>query len=65
MFIGSTEGNAIMINFDNTVGAIGFTSVIVPQWIIELILPNAIVKVDNVTGELIRDPITGMSKITA
>jgi len=56
---GSTEGNAIMINFDNTVGAIGFTSVIVPQWIIELILPNAIVKVDNVTGELIRDPITG------
>ena len=57
--IGSTEGNALLINLDNKVGAIGFTGVVEPQWLIDMILPNAIVKVDSVTGELVRDKETG------
>ena len=56
---GSTEGNALLINLDNKVGAIGFTGVVEPQWLVDFILPNAIVKVDSVTGELVRDKETG------
>ena len=56
---GSTEGNALLINIDNKVGAIGFTGVIEPRWLLDAIMPNAIVKVDSVTGDLVRDTETG------
>ncbi|KAB0797360.1 hypothetical protein PPYR_08354 [Photinus pyralis] len=49
-FYGATEGNANIVNTDNTVGAIGFVSRIIPQ-----IYPIAIIKVDETTGEPIRN----------
>ena len=58
-FYGSTEGNCMFMNIDNTVGAIGFTGVIEPQALTDIILPNALVKVDDETGEIIRDSETG------
>ncbi|XP_054733869.1 long-chain fatty acid transport protein 4-like [Anastrepha obliqua] len=48
-FYGATEGNANIMNNDNTVGAIGFISRIIPQ-----IYPISIIKADPDTGELIR-----------
>ncbi|XP_026756934.1 long-chain fatty acid transport protein 4-like [Galleria mellonella] len=49
-FYGATEGNANIINIDNTPGAIGFVSRIIPS-----IYPIAIIKVDQDTGEPIRN----------
>ncbi|GBP23085.1 Long-chain fatty acid transport protein 1 [Eumeta japonica] len=49
-FYGATEGNANIINVDGTVGAIGFVSRIIPK-----VYPIAIIKVDQETGEPIRD----------
>ncbi|XP_063983453.1 long-chain fatty acid transport protein 4 isoform X1 [Diachasmimorpha longicaudata] len=48
-FYGATEGNANIVNSDNTVGAIGFVSRIVPQ-----LYPISIIKVDS-DGEPIRN----------
>ncbi|RZC32918.1 long-chain fatty acid transport protein 4, partial [Asbolus verrucosus] len=49
-FYGATEGNANIVNIDNTVGSIGFVSRIVPS-----IYPISIIRVDSQTGEPIRD----------
>ncbi|XP_004530848.1 long-chain fatty acid transport protein 1 isoform X2 [Ceratitis capitata] len=49
-FYGATEGNANIVNNDNTVGAIGFVSRIIPQ-----IYPISIIKANPDTGEPIRD----------
>ncbi|XP_034186929.1 fatty acid transport protein 1 [Osmia lignaria lignaria] len=48
-FYGATEGNANIVNIDNTVGAIGFVSRIIPS-----VYPISILKV-NEEGELIRN----------
>ncbi|XP_054742753.1 long-chain fatty acid transport protein 4-like [Anastrepha obliqua] len=48
-FYGATEGNANIMNNDNTIGAIGFVSRIFPH-----IYPIAIIKADPDTGEPIR-----------
>ncbi|XP_076662847.1 fatty acid transport protein 1 isoform X2 [Andrena cerasifolii] len=48
-FYGATEGNANIVNIDNTVGAIGFMSRIIPS-----IYPISILKANN-DGEPIRD----------
>lgn len=49
-FYGATEGNANIINNNNTQGAIGFVSRIVPA-----LYPIAIIRVDEDTGEPIRN----------
>ncbi|XP_068151454.1 long-chain fatty acid transport protein 4 [Drosophila tropicalis] len=49
-FYGATEGNANIMNHDNTVGAIGFVSRILPQ-----IYPISIIRADPDTGEPIRN----------
>ncbi|OWR45591.1 long-chain fatty acid transport protein 1-like [Danaus plexippus] len=49
-FYGATEGNANIANSDGTPGAIGFISRIFPA-----VYPIAIIKVDQETGEPIRD----------
>ncbi|KAJ8970900.1 hypothetical protein NQ317_009052 [Molorchus minor] len=49
-FYGATEGNANIVNIDNTVGSIGFMSRIIPS-----VYPISIIKVDPNTGEPIRD----------
>ncbi|KAK7576246.1 hypothetical protein V9T40_012532 [Parthenolecanium corni] len=48
-FYGATEGNANIVNTDNTIGAIGFISQIFPS-----VYPVSIIKVNPVTGEPIR-----------
>lgn len=50
-FYGATEGNANIVNVDNTVGAIGFVSRILP-----VVYPISIIKADPVTGDPIRGP---------
>uniref|UniRef100_A0A1B0GBY8 long-chain-fatty-acid--CoA ligase n=1 Tax=Glossina morsitans morsitans TaxID=37546 RepID=A0A1B0GBY8_GLOMM len=50
-FYGATEGNANIMNHDNTVGAIGFVSRILPH-----IYPISIIRADPDTGEPIRGP---------
>ncbi|KAL0849046.1 hypothetical protein ABMA28_013409 [Loxostege sticticalis] len=49
-FYGATEGNANIANTDGTPGAIGFLSRIIPA-----VYPIAIIKVDQETGEPIRN----------
>ncbi|XP_050675511.1 long-chain fatty acid transport protein 4 [Leptidea sinapis] len=49
-FYGATEGNANIANTDGTPGAIGFVSRIFPS-----VYPIAIIKVDQDTGEPVRD----------
>lgn len=49
-FYGATEGNANIVNTDGTPGAIGFVSRIFPK-----VYPIAIIKVDQDTGEPVRD----------
>jgi solute carrier family 27 (fatty acid transporter), member 1/4 len=49
-FYGATEGNANIVNVDNTVGSIGFISRILPQ-----VYPISIIKADPNTGEPIRN----------
>lgn len=50
-FYGSTEGNANIMNNDNTVGAIGFVSRTLPR-----VYPVSIISADPDTGEPIRGP---------
>ncbi len=45
---------SFLVNIDNTVGAIGFLPLLLP-WV----LPIKLIKVDDETGEPIRDPKTG------
>ncbi len=54
-FYGATESNANLCNSENRVGAIGFTSVIAP-WA----YPVYLIRTDEVTGEVVRDPRTGL-----
>jgi len=49
-FYGATEGNANIINIDNKVGAVGFTTRIAP-----FLYPVTLIRVDEATGEPIRD----------
>ncbi|XP_061707046.1 long-chain fatty acid transport protein 4-like [Cydia pomonella] len=49
-FYGATEGNANIVNIDSKPGAIGFVSRIIPK-----VYPIAIIKVDQETGEPVRD----------
>ena len=49
-FYGATEGNAGLVNFDNTPGAVGFLFRLFP-----FLNPGFLVKADVETGELIRD----------
>ena len=49
-FYGSTEGNVGFFNIDNTPGACGFVSVIIPK-----LFPCSFIRVHPVTGELLRD----------
>ncbi|GBP23086.1 Long-chain fatty acid transport protein 4 [Eumeta japonica] len=49
-FYGATEGNANIVNIDSKPGAIGFVSRIIPA-----VYPIAIIKVDQDTGEPIRN----------
>ncbi|XP_065211613.1 long-chain fatty acid transport protein 1-like [Planococcus citri] len=49
-FYGATEGNANIVNTDNTVGAIGFVSQILPS-----VYPISIIKVNPETGEPVRN----------
>ncbi|XP_073987986.1 long-chain fatty acid transport protein 4-like isoform X1 [Rhodnius prolixus] len=49
-FYGATEGNANIANIDNTIGAIGFVSRIIPS-----VYPISIIKVDPSTGEPLRN----------
>ena len=49
-FYGSTEGNVAFFNIDNTPGACGFVSIIAPK-----LLPYCFIKVNPITGELLRD----------
>lgn len=53
-FYGSTEGNSQVLNFDNTVGAVGFVPVLFSSF-----LPLGLIKV-NEAGEAVRDPGTGL-----
>jgi solute carrier family 27 fatty acid transporter 1/4 len=54
-FYGATEGNANVVNLTGKEGACGFVSQILPQPITNLIYPVAIIKVNEETGEAIRD----------
>jgi len=49
-FYGATEGNANIINPDNTVGAVGFTTRIAPA-----LYPVTLIKIDKETGVPVRD----------
>lgn len=49
-FYGATEGNANILNIDNTLGAVGFTTRLAP-----FMFPITLIRVDEATGEPIRD----------
>lgn len=53
-FYGATEGNSNIINVENKVGAVGFCPVAMPQFLVDKLLPLAVVRVDKETGEPIR-----------
>ena len=48
-FYGATEANVAFFNIDNTPGACGFVSVILPG-----LFPSKFIQVDPVTGDLLR-----------
>ena len=54
-FYGATESNSSLANSENKVGALGYSSVILP-WV----YPVKLVKTDLETGEVIRNPKTGL-----
>ena len=54
-FYGATEGNCNVANTTNQVGHIGYLGVAWPQWFREFLQPLYIIRVDQVTGEPIRD----------
>lgn len=59
-FYASTEGNANLLNMDNTFGAVGFVS-----RLIERRYPVKLIAVDPETGEVRRDPQTGLCVLAA
>lgn len=59
-FYGSTEGNANVVNYTGKEGACGFLSQIVPFFVINLFYPVNIIKVNEETGEPVRDPVSGL-----
>ena len=48
-----------MTNIENKIGAVGFSGVIEPGWLQEIVLPVYVIKVNRDTNQVIRDPITG------
>lgn len=52
---GSTEGNSNICNIENKVGAVGFSAVLFPDFIVDKLLPLKLIKVDKATGDPIRD----------
>ena len=54
-FYGATEGNCNAINYCDRVGSVGFTSRIIPQ-----AYPIFLIKVDETTGQPLRDESTGL-----
>ena len=52
-FYGATEGNANAVNSDNTVGCVGFTSMIAPS-----MHPISVILVDKDTGEPLRGELS-------
>ena len=54
-FYGSTEGNCNLINIDNVVGACGCLPIAPPFWVLELFLPLFVLKIDQETGEPLRN----------
>ncbi|VDN37056.1 unnamed protein product [Dibothriocephalus latus] len=57
-FYGATESNANLCNCENKVGAIGFGTMIIPS-----AYPVFLVKTDLETGEVLRDPKTGLCQV--
>ncbi|XP_025016716.1 long-chain fatty acid transport protein 4 isoform X2 [Tetranychus urticae] len=53
-FYGSTEGSSSLINITGKPGAIGFLTMIIPDFIVKIFYPLTIIKVDVETGEPIR-----------
>ncbi|XP_067662687.1 long-chain fatty acid transport protein 4-like [Haliotis asinina] len=49
-FYGATEGNCNIVNFENRVGAVGFTTRIAP-----FLYPVTLIRVDEASGEPLRD----------
>ncbi|PVD22086.1 hypothetical protein C0Q70_17890 [Pomacea canaliculata] len=49
-FYGATEGNCSVVNFENKVGAVGFTTRIAP-----FLYPVTLLKVDPANGDIVRD----------
>lgn len=54
-FYGATEGNANVVNIENKVGAVGCVPVALPAWVLDRLLPLAIIRVDKDTYEPVRD----------
>ena len=54
-FYGATEGNSNIVNIENKIGAVGFCPVALPKFLVERLLPLAVIKVDKETGEPIRN----------
>lgn len=57
-FYGATESNSNLCNTQNRVGSLGFSSVILP-WA----YPVLLIKTDAETGEVLRDPKTGLCQL--
>ncbi|KAM3171271.1 hypothetical protein ACTXT7_016957 [Hymenolepis weldensis] len=57
-FYGATESNSNLCNTQNRVGSLGFSSIILP-WA----YPVLLVKTDAETGEVLRDPKTGLCQL--
>ncbi|KAI5737131.1 hypothetical protein M8J76_010317 [Diaphorina citri] len=55
-FYGATEGNANLVNMDNTEGAVGIIPTLLPTFL----HPVAIIQFDLVENQPIRDPKTGL-----
>ncbi|RWR99516.1 hypothetical protein B4U80_02180, partial [Leptotrombidium deliense] len=54
-FYGATESNSLLINILGKEGACGFFPRTVPLWFLKLLYPVALVKANEVTGEVIRN----------
>uniref|UniRef100_A0A0X3NLB8 Long-chain-fatty-acid--CoA ligase n=1 Tax=Schistocephalus solidus TaxID=70667 RepID=A0A0X3NLB8_SCHSO len=57
-FYGATESNANLCNSENKLGAVGYSSMIIPA-----AYPVSLVKTDLETGEVLRDPKTGLCQV--
>uniref|UniRef100_T1KBI6 Very long-chain fatty acid transport protein n=1 Tax=Tetranychus urticae TaxID=32264 RepID=T1KBI6_TETUR len=54
-FYGATEGNSSTVNLDNREGSCGFITVLLPQWILKKLYPVMLIRVDQETGEPLRN----------